>query len=76
MSENKELRKINEAKVKKPNEAYLGNNVYAIFDGEGIILRSSDIKDPSDQIYIEDAIYIALVKFADKMFEKMEVENG
>ena len=42
---------------------YLGDGVYAIFDGFGIWLHANDHKDPTDKIYLEPAVLEALVRF-------------
>lgn len=52
--------------VKAPLEAYLGDSVYAEFDGWGVILetRNGLPDDPSNRIALEPAVLIELVKFA------------
>lgn len=42
---------------------YLGDGVYAIFDGYGIWLHANDHKNPTDKIYLEPAVLNALNKF-------------
>lgn len=42
---------------------YLGDGVYAIFDGYGIWLHANDHKNPTDRIYLESPVYDALVRF-------------
>jgi len=42
---------------------YLGDGVYAIFDGYGIWLHANDHENPTDRIYLESPVYDALVRF-------------
>jgi len=42
---------------------YLGDGVYAIFDGYGIWLHANDHENPTDRIYLEPPVYEALVRF-------------
>ena len=51
--------------------SYLGDGVYAIFDGLGIWLHTSDHKYPTDRIYLEPYVFEAL-----KSFEKEVKEDG
>lgn len=47
------------------NPIYLGDGVYARFDnGYGIELLANDKNHPTDRIYPEVAVLVALVKFA------------
>lgn len=50
-------------------KTYLGDGVYAEFDGFGIILRANDIENPSDTIYIEPLVLDALNVFYSKSIE-------
>lgn len=49
---------------------YLGDGVYAIFDGYGVWLHANDHKDPTDRIYLEPQVMQALIRF------KKEVANA
>lgn len=51
---------------------YLGDGVYAWFDGFGIWLRANDLNDPSDQIYLEPSVLRSLVNFS----KRMEAQNA
>jgi hypothetical protein len=42
--------------------SYLGDGVYAIFDGYGVWLHANDHKDPTDKIYLEPEVFEALRK--------------
>ena len=44
--------------------SYLGDGVYAIFDGFGIWLHANDHKNPTDRIYLEPFVLQALVEFS------------
>jgi hypothetical protein len=43
--------------------SYLGDGVYAIFDGSGIWLHANDHRDPTDRIYLEPEVLNALINF-------------
>jgi len=43
---------------------YLGDGVYASFDGYHIVLKINSIKDPTDTVYLEPTVLIALVRYA------------
>lgn len=51
---------------KRPAQ-YLGDGVYAIFDGYGIWLHANDHRDPTDRIYLEPQVLQALMKFEKKL---------
>lgn len=36
--------------------SYLGDGVYALFDGQGIWLHANDHKHPTDRIYLESEV--------------------
>ena len=44
--------------------SYLGDGVYAIFDGHGIWLHANDHEHPTDKIYLEPEILKRLGSFA------------
>lgn len=48
---------------------YLGDSVYAAWDGNGVILTTENglPGDPSNEIYIEDQVWKALKKFVDRI---------
>jgi len=46
--------------------SYLGDGVYAIFDGYGVWLHANDHKYPTDKIYLEPKILAALNNFVNK----------
>jgi len=43
--------------------SYLGDGVYAIFDGFGIWLHANDHENPTDRVYLEPEIFQALIRF-------------
>ena len=47
---------------------YLGDGLYAKFDGYHIVLMANDTEDPSDTVYLEYDVYLALKKFASVVF--------
>lgn len=51
-----------------PDKTYLGDGVYASFDGYQIRL-SSRRDDGTDVIYLEPEVYTALTKFVEKLKE-------
>jgi len=48
--------------TKRP-ASYLGDGVYAIFDGYGIWLHINDHEHPTDRAYLEPQVLEALVAF-------------
>lgn len=48
--------------VKRP-ASYLGDGVYAIFDGYGIWLHANHHEHPTDKVYLEPEVLESLVKF-------------
>ena len=47
---------------------YLGDGVYAIFDGVGIWLHANSHEFPTDKIYLEPEVLIAMLRFANRVF--------
>lgn len=47
---------------------YLGDGLYAVFDGYGIQLRANDRERPTDTVYLEPAVLSALKRFADQCY--------
>jgi hypothetical protein len=54
---------------------FLGDGLYAAFDGFGIELRANDPTEPTDRVYLEYDVMRALVKFADLVFDERD-EDG
>ena len=55
-------------------EEYLGDGVYAEFDGHAITLKANDNKFPTDEIYLELEVFMALIQFKNRC--EREKENG
>jgi len=45
---------------------YLGDGVYAVYDGFNIWLHANSLENPSDKICLEPAVMEALVRFCDR----------
>lgn len=54
------------------NKRYLGDGVYAVFDGYGIELLANDLYNPTDRIYIEPSVLQALRDFYNDLTGKEE----
>jgi len=52
---------------RKVPASYLGDGVYAIFDGYGIWLHANDHENPTDRIYLEPSVFDSLVRFREEM---------
>lgn len=46
---------------------HLGDGVYAGHDKWGIWLHANDHANPTDRIYLEQCVYMALKQYADKL---------
>jgi hypothetical protein len=51
-------------------EDYLGDGVYAEFDGWGFWLKANDPENPSDKVYLEPAVLRRLNAFYDSLTVK------
>jgi len=51
---------------KYPLEDYMGDGVYALWDGYGIWLHANDHLSPTDKIYLEPSVFEALIRFREK----------
>ena len=51
---------------------YIGDAVYAIFDGFGIELHVNDLENPTDKVYLEPSVLNALNKFYESCIQKPE----
>lgn len=45
---------------------YIGDGVYAFFDGYGIELRANDAHNPTDVVYLEPDVLTSLLLFVDR----------
>ena len=58
------------------NDAYLGDGLYARFDGYQFELYTHDGYSKTTSVFLEPQVYFAFKNFADKIFEhKTEEEN-
>jgi len=46
----------------KEHQLYLGDGVYAIFDGFGVWLHANDHENPTDRVYLEPQVFSALLR--------------
>jgi hypothetical protein len=65
---------IIEFEGRKVPASYLGDGVYAIFDGYGIWLHANDHKNPTDRIYLEPQVIEAFDCFRKLTIDKPEEE--
>lgn len=54
------------------NKVYLGDSVYASFDGFHIVLTTENGMGPSNTIALEDSVYLALKAYAREVFKHIE----
>lgn len=54
-------------------KSYLGDGLYAEFDGYQIALKANSHEYPTDTVYLEPQVYENLVKFVEQLKEK-EIE--
>lgn len=47
----------------RDNPRYLGDGVYAYFDGQGVELRTNSFDNPENTIYLEPEVFQALIEF-------------
>ena len=66
---NKSQKSVGGIMETEPKE-YLGDGVYAIFDGFGIWLHANDHLNPTDKIYLEPSVLKALNEFDKFLKEK------
>ncbi len=61
--------------IKAPEPVYLGDGVYARFDGHGIMLMANHHETPTDKIYLEPAVLAALFKQANEWAEASHADT-
>lgn len=54
---------------------YLGDSVYAEFDGDGINLTTENGFGPTNTVYLEPRVFLALNRFAKRIREMIEEET-
>ena len=52
------------------NNTYLGDGVYAVFDGFGIELRATNYENPTDIIYLEPLVLKSLISFYEEYYDE------
>jgi len=55
-----------EEEMNPVSRVYLGDGVYAINEGYGITLLTSDIFNPTDRIFLEPEVFKNLVHFKER----------
>lgn len=58
-----------------PGKVYLGDGVYANFDGQNIVLTVENSAQTTNTgtIFLELEVYVALVRYAEKMGWKVKI---
>ncbi len=58
---------------KQPTE-YIGDGVYAIYDGYGIWLHTGDHREhlAENKVFLEPEVFESLMKFADKFYKRKD----
>lgn len=51
-------------------QQYLGDGVYAIFNGDGFWLHVSDLNKPTDRVYLEPKVLAELNRFVKHCHER------
>ena len=52
------------------NVEYLGDGLYASFDGYQFKLMANSCVSPTDIVYLEPSVYFAFTKFVEKKLQK------
>jgi len=60
---------------KKTPASYLGDGVYAIFDGFGIWLHTNHHEHPTDRVYLEPQVLQGLLAFDKEVRTKESIER-
>jgi len=72
----RELRRNRFEEMKRMSKVYLGDSVYAEWDGQGITLTTEDGVMATNNIYLEPEVFSALVEYADSTEEeKLNLEG-
>ena len=58
------------------NKAYLGDGAYVTFDGYGLMLTTENGISVTNEVYLEPAVYEALVMFVDGLRRAGEVNDA
>lgn len=59
------------------NKQYLGESVYAQFDGYGFVLTTENgyDDDPRNRIVLDPSVFASFVKFADAIIKRTEAPS-
>lgn len=57
------------------SSAYLGDGLYAEFDGYMLKLMANSAISPTDTVYLEPAVYAELLRFVSRWAEAQEANN-
>ncbi len=52
---------------------YLGDGVYAEFDGYHIVLKANSHTEPTDTVYIDSHVWASLQEFAKQAYAEQQV---
>ena len=51
-------------------KTYLGDGLYAVWDGYQMQLRANDFTNPTDVVYLDEYVMQALIEFYESQLEK------
>lgn len=51
---------------------YLGDGVYAEWDGYHVVLKANDPNDPTDKVYLDRNVIIALMEYIQRVAKEIE----
>jgi hypothetical protein len=54
---------------------YIGDGVYALFDGYGIELRANDAEKPTDIVYLEPDVLTSFLMFVEQVKKVRPVKS-
>lgn len=53
-------------------KTYLGDGLYAVYNGFSVELRANDFNNPSDRVFLESSVMNALIDWYNKLLQKDE----
>lgn len=57
------------------NQIYLGDSVYAEHKGFHVVVYTDNGHGPENEIFLEDTVAVALIKFLEKSFKLERVQE-
>ena len=54
---------------------YLGDGLYAEYDGYSIWLKANHHKHPTDKVCLEPAVLVSFIRFASQYFNLKEIQK-